>query len=69
VQAAAIEKDRADLIAATADNTWTLTGTDTFASKARKDAGPVLPPAPPQDTAAFVKDQKARATAPPSPRQ
>lgn len=65
VQAAAIENDAAELKAATADSTWTLNGTDTFAAQARADAGPELPPVQPSDTAAFAKDQKARATPPP----
>ena len=66
-QAAAIEKDAAAVIAATADGTWTLTQSDTFADAVRSSAGPLLPPAQPADTAAFAKDLKARATPPPPP--
>jgi hypothetical protein len=62
-----IEKEAKDLIAATADNTWTLSGTDAFAAKAQADVGPDLPPVQPGDTEAFERDQKARATAPPPP--
>jgi hypothetical protein len=65
--AAKAEQDAADLVAATAPNTWTLKGTDTFANDARSDAGPVPPPVQPGDTEAFARDQKARATAPPPP--
>jgi hypothetical protein len=65
IAAAQIEKDAAHLAAATADNTWTLENTETFAAQARADAGPVLPPAEPGETEAFVKGLKARATPPP----
>jgi hypothetical protein len=63
--AAKIEADAQALKTATADDTWTLAGTDTFAAKVRTDAGPVLPPVTPGDTEAFANDQKARATPPP----
>jgi len=69
VQAARIEKDAADLATATADDTWTLENTATFAAQARKDAGPVLPPVEPGETEAFVKGLKARATPPPPPKR
>jgi len=68
VQAAQIEREAADLVAATADDTWTLNNTETFAAQARADAGPLLTPAQPGDTAAFAKDLKARATPPPPAR-
>lgn len=64
-QAAQTEKAAAALVAATADNTWTLNNTEDFAQAARTAAGPLLPPADPSDTTAFAKEQKARATAPP----
>ena len=67
VAAAKVEKDAADLVAATADSTWTLNGTEAFAAQARVDAGPDLPPVQPGNTEAFVRDQKARATPPPPP--
>lgn len=67
VQAAQIETSAADLTKATADNTWTLGATETFAARARTDAGPELPPVQPGDTEAFARDQKARATPPPPP--
>ena len=66
VQAAQIEKERDALVAATGEDSWTLNSTDTFAARARSDAGPELPPGQPGDTAAFAKDQKARATPPPT---
>jgi hypothetical protein len=68
-QAALTEKEAAALIAATADNTWTLNNSETFAAQTRAAAGPDLPPAAPADTAAFARDQKARATPPPPPKR
>jgi hypothetical protein len=65
VLAAHMETEAAAIVAATAPDTWVLNGTDTFAAQARTDAGPVLPPADPTDTAAFARDSKARATPPP----
>ena len=65
--AAQIVKDGKTLEAETADNTWTLNNSETFAAKARDDAGPAPPPVDPGDTEAFAKGQKARATPPPSP--
>jgi len=65
--AAQAEKDAATLAAATADSTWSLNNTETFAAKARTDAGPELPPVAPGDTEAFAKGAKARATPPPPP--
>lgn len=53
------------LIAATAPGTWTLSGTDDFAAKARADAGPELPPANPGDAEAFARALRERATPPP----
>jgi hypothetical protein len=67
VQAAQVEASAAAVEKATADNTWTLSGTDAFATEARQDAGPELAPPEPGDTEAFAKSQKARATPPPSP--
>jgi hypothetical protein len=65
VDAGHVEADAAKLVAATADSTWVLNGTEAFAAQARVDAGPVLPAAQPGDTEAFAKDLKARATPPP----
>ena len=53
------------LIAATEPNTWTLSGTDEFAEKARRDAGPTLEPAKPGDAEAFARELRERATPPP----
>jgi len=68
-QAAVIEREGQVLVAATADSTWTLTQSETFAGAVRDAAGPVLPPAQPADTTAFAKDLKARATPPPPPKR
>ncbi len=68
-QAAVIEKESAALAIATGDDTWTLNNTEAFAAQALVDAGPPIPPADPVETAAFAKDLKARATAPPPPKR
>ena len=53
------------LIAATEPSTWTLQGTDQFAEKARRDAGPTLEPAKPAEAEAFARELRERATPPP----
>jgi len=53
------------LTEATAPGTWTLQGTDEFADKARKDAGPQLEPPKPGDAEAFARELRERATPPP----
>ncbi|MBU1377902.1 MAG: hypothetical protein KKA30_18180 [Alphaproteobacteria bacterium] len=50
---------------ATAPGTWTLQGTDDFAEKARKDAGPQVEPPKPGDAEAFARSLRERATPPP----
>ena len=50
---------------ATAPGTWTLQGTDDFATKALKDAGPQIEPPKPGDAEAFAKALRERATPPP----
>ena len=50
---------------ATAPGTWTLQGTDAFAEKARRDAGPHIEPPKPGDAEAFAKALRERATPPP----
>ena len=50
---------------ATAPGTWTLQGTDEFAEKARRDAGPQLEPPKPGDAEAFARELRERATPPP----
>lgn len=65
-----LEVAGADLTRETAPGTWTLTGTESFAGRARDIAGPE-PTGPESTTAAteaFAKAQRARATPPPSPR-
>ncbi len=55
----------AELERATAPGTWTLDGTDDFASKAQRDAGPQIEPPKPGDAEAFAKALRERATPPP----
>ncbi len=50
---------------ATAPGTWTLEGTDDFATKARRDAGPQLEPPKPGEAEAFARELRERATPPP----
>jgi hypothetical protein len=63
--AASISAAGQALIAATEPSTWTLQGTDEFAEKARRDAGPALQPANPAEADAFAKALRERATPPP----
>jgi hypothetical protein len=53
----------------TAASTWSLEGTDDFATGSRSDAAPPaqMTPASEADTAAFAKSLKDRATPPPRP--
>lgn len=53
------------LTQATAPGTWTLQGTDAFAEKARRDAGPQIEPPKPGDAEAFARELRERATPPP----
>lgn len=55
----------AALEAATAPGTWTLSGTDDFADRARQDAGPQIDPPKPGDADAFARSLRERATPPP----
>ena len=66
--AAQIASAGTELEQATADDTWTLNNTDTFAAEARAGVGPEITPAQPADTEAFTKALRKRAT-PPPPRQ
>jgi len=68
-QADVIEKEAAVLTAATREQTWTLSDTGAFVAQGLADAGPAIAPADPAETAAFEKDSKARATAPPPPKR
>jgi hypothetical protein len=57
-----------DLVRDTADETWTLKGTEAFASGARQDSGPAAPLV--SATAAaetFAREVRKRATPPPPP--
>lgn len=53
------------LVAATEPATWTLDGTDAFAEKGRRDAGPQIEPPKPGDAEAFARSLRERATPPP----
>ena len=53
------------LVAATAPGAWTLQGTEAFADKGRKDAGPQIEPPKPGDAEAFARELRERATPPP----
>lgn len=66
-QAQAIEQARADLEARTAPETWSLMGTEGFASKAQHEAGSEAAPTGGQDTGAFATTLRKRATPPPPP--
>ncbi|WP_340645255.1 hypothetical protein [Phenylobacterium sp.] len=68
--ATAVEVAGADLMRETAPGTWTLTGTEAFAGRARDLAGPEIAGAESTTAAteAFAKAQRARATPPPPPR-
>lgn len=53
------------LVLATAPGTWTLDGTDDFAERARREAGPQIAPPTPGDAEAFARALRERATPPP----
>jgi hypothetical protein len=53
---------------ATAPETWTLTGSQAFASAAQRAVGAEPAPANGDDTEAFARGLRERATPPPSPR-
>ena len=55
----------AELVRATEPGTWTLQGTDDFAEKSRRDAGPQIEPPKPGDAEAFARALRERATPPP----
>ncbi len=65
------ESARLALEQATAENTWTLSGTEAFAAKAIRDAGPVRASLASTTlaTEAYVRDLRRRATPPPPPRR
>jgi hypothetical protein len=64
-RAAQLEQARDQLAAATAPNTWTLNNSETFAARARSDAGPDLPPATATNSEGFAAEARKRATPPP----
>ncbi|MCR5875738.1 hypothetical protein LRS10_17150 [Phenylobacterium sp. J426] len=55
----------AELIRATEPDTWTLQASESFAERARRDAGPELPATATQDSDAFARGLRERATPPP----
>ena len=69
VAAAEIDASAVALERATADDTWTLQDTDSFAVTARAAAGPDIAPAQAADTEAFARELRKRATPPPSPKR
>ncbi len=66
--ARASEDARLKLEQATADNTWTLTGTDSFVAKALSEAGPAqnIAASTTAATESYARELRRRAT-PPSP--
>jgi hypothetical protein len=60
-----LEMARNQVDAATAPSTWTLSNSETFAGKARHDAGPDFSTPAPTDTEAFAREGRKRATPPP----
>ena len=52
----------------TGPETWTLTGTERFAAAAERQIGADPGPAKPEDTEAFARALRERATPPPPPR-
>jgi hypothetical protein len=66
-QADELERAREDLLAQTAPETWSLTGSDAFAGQARKAAGSEPAPSPSGETAGFADTQRRRATSPSPP--
>jgi hypothetical protein len=65
VDAGKIDQSAAALDRATADNTWTLTGTESFVAAAQAAVGPDLTPVQQADTEAFAAALRQRATPPP----
>lgn len=64
-EAEAVKLAGAQLIRDTAPETWTLQGSEAFASEARRDAGPEFAPPSAQDSDAFARELRERATPPP----
>ena len=69
--ARATELDRLNLETATADNTWTLSGTEAFAARAIADAGavPASLTSTSAATEAYARELRRRATPPPPPKR
>lgn len=63
--AQAVLAEGAALEQATAPGTWTLDGTDAFAERGRREAGPELDPPNPAEAEAFARALRDRATPPP----
>lgn len=60
-----LEIARAQVEAATAPGTWTLTESEAFATRARREAGPELPAGNPSQSEAEARALRERATPPP----
>jgi hypothetical protein len=65
VAAGQVDQAAVQLEQATAENTWTLQHTDTFAAQANQAVGPDVAAPQPADTEAFAAAQRKRATPPP----
>lgn len=63
-----VEAARRDLYAETAPGTWTLSGTEAFATEARRTVTPPPVAGGPANTEAFAREARERATPPPSSR-
>ena len=66
-EAKAVVQARTDLEQKTAPETWSLGGTEDFATQARAEAGHEAAPTPSGEAAAFANEQRKRATPPPPP--
>lgn len=64
-QARELTATRDQIIAATAPETWTLDGTEDFATRARRDAPDLPPTERSSDPEAFARELRERATPPP----
>jgi hypothetical protein len=60
---------RDQVVAATADNTWTLSNTEGFAASAQRAAGANIAPPSATETEAFANSLRQRATPPPPPKR
>lgn len=64
-EAAQLDAAGAELVRATEPGTWTLDGTEAFASRAQAEIGPAPPPISGGDAEAYARALRERATPPP----